>query len=94
VKDQRKPQERTSQPPSTCPICGGVKEKGATTYAVDLGTGVVVVRDVPATICSQCGEEWIGAQTARELEKIVEEARANRMQAAVVSFPSRVPLPA
>ena len=53
---------------NTCPICGGNKVKGTTTFTVDLGFGVVVVRNVPAMICEQCGEEWIGSETALKLE--------------------------
>ncbi|GJQ59949.1 MAG: type II toxin-antitoxin system MqsA family antitoxin [Candidatus Scalindua sp. AMX11] len=45
--------------PATCPICGGGKKAGKTTFTVDLGFGVVVVREVPATVCSQCGADWI-----------------------------------
>ncbi|MDQ7064660.1 MAG: type II toxin-antitoxin system MqsA family antitoxin [candidate division KSB1 bacterium] len=59
-------------------MCGGHKELGKTTYSVDLGTGVVVVRNVKAKICIQCGETWINHQTAQELEKIVDEAREKR----------------
>jgi len=40
-----------------CPLCGGDKKQGQATYTVDLGFGVVVVRNVPAKVCSQCGEE-------------------------------------
>ena len=58
-----------------CPICGGKKTKGKTTLSADLGSGVVVVREVEATICSQCGEEWIDDATARQLEEIVNDAR-------------------
>jgi len=50
----------------TCPICGGKKTKGKTTFSADLGSGVVVVREVDATVCSQCGEEWIDDATARQ----------------------------
>ncbi len=39
-----------------CPICGGKKTKGKTTFSADLGSGVVVVREVEATICSQCSQ--------------------------------------
>jgi len=39
--------------PDKCPLCGGAKKEGKTTFTVDLGFGVVVVRDVPATVCSQ-----------------------------------------
>ena len=42
-----------------CPLCGGHKQPGKTTYSVDLGSGVILVRNVPATVCVQCGEAWI-----------------------------------
>lgn len=71
---------------SLCPICGGTKNPGKTIYSVDLGTGVVVVRNVAATICNQCGEEWIDAQTARQLEQIVQEARNKHHQVEVLAL--------
>ena len=76
------------EPPTNgpCPLCGGRKTAGKTTYSVDLGFGVVVVRNVPATVCTQCGEEWIGADIASELERLVEEARHSRRQVEVVSL--------
>jgi YgiT-type zinc finger domain-containing protein len=70
----------------TCPICGGKKTKGKTTFSADLGSGVVVVRQVAATICSQCGEEWIDDATARQLEEIVNDARARRLQVEVAAL--------
>lgn len=69
-----------------CPLCGGDKRKGHTTYTVDLGYGVVVVRDVPAKICSQCGEEWIDSKIAEELENIIESAREKKAQLEVLPF--------
>jgi hypothetical protein len=47
---------------------------------------VVVVRRVQATICSQCGEEWIDDATARRLEKVVDEARAGHREVEVTAF--------
>ena len=69
-----------------CPMCGGEKKPGTTTYSVDLGDGVIVVRSVPAQICSQCGEEWIESATARTLEKIVDHAKKRRHQVEVLTF--------
>ncbi len=71
---------------SLCPICGGRKQAGTTTYTVDLGTGVVVVRNVQAQICTQCGEEWIANATAQRLEAIVQEARVKSRQVEVLAF--------
>jgi len=36
-------------------LCGGTKKTGKTIFAEDLGFGIVVVRDMPATVCSKCG---------------------------------------
>ncbi|MBU4321029.1 MAG: type II toxin-antitoxin system MqsA family antitoxin, partial [Nitrospinae bacterium] len=61
--------------PDKCPLCGGSKKEGKTTFTVDLGFGVVVVRDVPATVCAQCGADWIEDAISVRLEGIVNEAR-------------------
>ena len=71
---------------SRCPMCGGRRGSGKTTYSVDLGTGVVVVRNVPAETCTQCGEEWIAPDVAKALEQIVEKARAARTEVEVVAL--------
>ena len=64
-----------------CPICGGYQQAGTTLFAVDLKFGVVVVRDVPARVCLQCGEAVVEDSVAEKLEEIVAEAR--RKQAVV-----------
>jgi YgiT-type zinc finger domain-containing protein len=49
--------------------------EGQTTFTVDIGSGVVVVRHVPARVCRQCGEDWIRDAVAERLERIVSEAK-------------------
>ena len=61
-----------------CPLCGGDKESGTTTFTVDLDFGVVVVRDVPALVCAQCGEAWIDDPVAEKLESVVADARVKK----------------
>jgi YgiT-type zinc finger domain-containing protein len=56
-----------------CPLCGGEKQPGTTTFAVDLKFGVVLVREVPAFVCSQCGDTWIDDRVAAKLESFVAE---------------------
>jgi YgiT-type zinc finger domain-containing protein len=75
-----------SQNNDICPLCGGNKMRGTTTFSADLGSGVVVVRQVRATVCSQCGEEWIDDATARQLEQIVNDARERRLQVEVAQL--------
>jgi YgiT-type zinc finger domain-containing protein len=61
-----------------CPLCGGKRTSGSTTFTVELGFGVVVIRHVPAQVCDQCGETWLDDPVAAELEEIVSRARAKR----------------
>jgi hypothetical protein len=72
--------------PSQCPICNGKVEPGTTTFAVDLKSGLIVVRNVPALICIQCGEEWLEDSTAIQLEEITARAKAQNTQLEVVSM--------
>ena len=69
-----------------CPLCGGDRVPGRTTFSADLGTGVVVVRNVPATVCDQCGAEWIADTTAVELEAVTDDARRRGAQIEVMSL--------
>lgn len=71
---------------SQCPLCGGNKSEGKTTFTTDLGFGVVVVRDVPATVCAQCGADWIQDEVAERLEHIVQDAREKHHQVEVTTY--------
>ena len=76
----------TNPPTALCPLCGGNKAPGQTTFTADLGTGLVVVRRVNATVCTQCGEEWIDDATSSRLEKVVNEARTQHREVEVTAF--------
>ncbi len=69
-----------------CPICNGNKEHSTTTFTVDLGTNLIVVRNTPATICTNCGEEWIDNTTSQQLEAIVNEAKTKNRMIEVIDF--------
>ncbi len=73
----------TRQP---CPICGGFFQKGTTTFTVDYSFGVVVVRNVAALICDQCGESWIEDEIAEQLEQIVAKAKKEKNEFQVIKM--------
>jgi YgiT-type zinc finger domain-containing protein len=73
-------------PEDICPICDGIKKPGKTTFTSDLGVGVVVIRNVPATVCTQCGADWISDDTAAEIERLIEDARHKRSQVMVMAL--------
>jgi YgiT-type zinc finger domain-containing protein len=65
---------------SLCPLCGGRKVAAETTFTVDFEKGLLIVRHVPAMRCVQCGEEWLSPETAQELERLAEEAKAKKTE--------------
>ena len=69
-----------------CPLCGGQKTEGTTTFTVDMGNTLVVVRKVPATICSLCGNAWLSDEVAGDIEILVEEAKKNHRQMEVTQY--------
>ena len=72
--------------PDLCPLCGGTKQPGTTTFSAELGYGVVVIRHVPATVCSQCGADWIADEIAARIEQAVADARAKHSPVEVLAF--------
>jgi len=78
---------KRSYPSGLCALCGGKRRAGRASHSVDLGTTVVVVRNVEAKVCDQCGEPWFEDATVAHLERIVHEARARGVQVEVVSLP-------
>jgi YgiT-type zinc finger domain-containing protein len=71
---------------SICPLCGGDKRAGTTTFTAELGFGVVVIRNVPALVCAQCGTDWIVDEVAARIEELVEDARKRHFQVEVTTL--------
>jgi len=69
-----------------CQLCGGDVDKGTTTFTVDYGAGLIVLRNVPAQVCTLCGESWIDDHTAAKLEKIVQEAKDKHCQLEIIDI--------
>jgi len=61
-------------------------ESGKTTFTSDLGFGIVVVRQVPAQVCSQCGESWLSDATSEALESIVDDLRQKHSMVEVLNW--------
>ncbi len=69
-----------------CPLCGGHKKRGSTTITVDLEDTLVVVRNVPATICGLCGNDWLSDDVAGNIESIVDEAKKIHREIEVTQY--------
>lgn len=72
-----------------CLMCKGELENKNTTYMVDLGNCIVIVRNVPSQVCSQCGDMSYSNDIAKELEKIVNNLRSSLTEVAIVNYPGK-----
>lgn len=62
-------------------------EKGKTVMTFQMEEGeIVVIRDVPALICEQCGEEYVDNDTANKVEEKVERALADGITMGFIDF--------
>ncbi len=77
---------------SHCPMCHGNIKSGTTTFTTDLGFGVVVVRQVPAQVCDQCGESWLSDHTSEGLESIVDAIRQKHSMVEILNWHDAAPL--
>ena len=71
---------------TTCFLCKGKMEDQLTTYMVDLGNCIVIVRNVPSQVCKQCGEISYTDEVAEQLETIVNNVRSSMTEIAVVNY--------
>lgn len=76
----------TTAPPDICPLCGGRMEGGTMTFTADLNAGLLVVRDVPATVCDQCGAEWLDNDASAKIDEYAKEMQTKGAQVEIVSY--------
>lgn len=70
-----------------CFYCKGETEDTMTKFIVDLGQCVVIVKNVPARVCQQCGETSYSNEVAQQLERIVEAVKHSIMsEVAIVEY--------
>jgi len=75
----------------TCFMCKGKLDDQNTSFMVDLGNCIVIVKNVPSQVCGQCGEVSYGNDVARQLEKIAGAVKAAALtEVAVVNYPEKV----
>jgi YgiT-type zinc finger domain-containing protein len=68
-------------------MCKGGLEDKLTTFMTDLGDCIVIVKNVPSQVCTQCGESSYSDEVARQLEKIVQSVtNPSTTEIVVVSY--------
>lgn len=69
-----------------CIRCGNETYKSTTTEAVELGTGVLVIRNIPCYKCEMCDEIHFTGDVVKQLEQIIATAKQRMEQLSVVDY--------
>lgn len=69
-----------------CQVCGAAAEKGLTTSVTDLGTCLIIVRNVPCYKCSECNEVIYTGDVVQRLEHIIEAAKNLMQQVSIIDY--------
>jgi len=70
-----------------CGICKAKMEEKSVTYTEDIDQGVIVVRHVPAQVCTECGNTWYSGTVVAELEKLVDKFETSTgSEVSVINF--------
>lgn len=69
-----------------CMECGAKAEKGLTTDMTDLGSCLVIVRNVPCYKCIECNEVIYTADVVKQLENIIEQAKKVMQEISIVDY--------
>jgi len=64
-----------------CVICRQAETRpGKATVTLERGGSTLVFKSVPARVCPNCGEEYVGENVAQELLRCAEEAARSGVQ--------------
>ena len=70
-----------------CPLCKGDMSPGKTILPFELNNGkVIVVLNVPARICDQCGEEYVDMDVTRKVEQLLDRAEKDGLSMGFVEY--------
>jgi YgiT-type zinc finger domain-containing protein len=66
--------------------CGKEAFKSTTTEAIELGFGVLVIRNIPCYKCVECDDIFYTGDVAQKIEEITERVKQFIQEVTVVDF--------
>ena len=69
-----------------CMKCGRPAFKSTTTEAIELGFGVLVIRNIPCYKCDECDEIFYTGDVVKKIEEITEQVRKLTQEITVLDY--------
>ncbi len=71
---------------TNCTFCKGDLQDVLTTFTIDLDSCIVIIRNVPSQVCTQCGETYYSTEVMQQLYKIADSVRNSMTEIAAVNL--------
>ena len=76
---------------SLCAVCGGKLEATTITHEEKRDSQIYLFQNVPAKVCTACGEIWIDEEVLQQIDKLIEYgAPVGKVETPVYDFPRAV----
>lgn len=59
-------------------------------YVVDVDDSIIIIKGVPAKVCSHCGEKYYDDEIAENIEKIVNKLKQLAVEVSIVNYKEEV----
>lgn len=74
----------------TCFFCKGNTEQKVKTHAITLEKCVIIIKNVPALVCDQCGEVYFTDDVMQKLEAITDRLESIIKEVAIVDYADNI----
>ena len=69
-----------------CYFCGGKLEAGLATIPFVMNKSIVIVKQVPAEVCTQCGEPIMNSDVAAVVDRLLKQAQRSGFEVSIVTY--------
>jgi len=65
--------------PDRCSFCKGRLIEGKTEFVVKVGEEILVIKDISAYICDECGEPYYSPEASEKIDKLMKKFRESAL---------------
>ncbi|NOY39203.1 MAG: type II toxin-antitoxin system MqsA family antitoxin [Nitrospirae bacterium] len=69
-----------------CPLCGGRMSDGMTVAPFFINDRVIVIKDVPAEVCGDCGEAYMKSRVVDRIEALLDRLEDLHSEVSIVHY--------
>ncbi len=73
-----------------CIMCKGSIESRLINHIVDLNGNIIIIKNVPAQVCKQCGESFLEHNVALKVQDLLDNYSDSMVEVLIINFYDKV----